>query len=155
MCFIISKRMKKKNKYHHVENVHFASYLLINDCKIVENKNKYTKVLIRKGGDCQCKDVIYWARCTKHIDVYISKIIKTLSKRIWKYKYGILKRSNNNELLEYFSEEHDFFLKKKTCNSGKTLEELYFKKDFWICRIQSLEPDDLNVDHSQYASQTF
>ena len=79
MCFIISKRMKKKQVASCGER---TFCLLINDCKIVENKNKYRKVLIIKGGDCQCKDVIYWARCTKHIDVYISKIIKTLSKRI-------------------------------------------------------------------------
>lgn len=64
----------------------------------------------------------------------------TLFKRISKHEFDILKRPSNNDLAEHFNKNYDFGneLSSIILEKGiKTLEELSFKEDLWICFFQS------------------
>lgn len=46
----------------------------------------------------------------------------------------------------------DFLILEKDIKSSK---ELAFKEDEWICRLQTLHPAGLNVEHGLYTSEMY
>ena len=130
----------------------------INKENTIENTNKCITIKVKAGGNCQSAGVIYAARCKKHNQIYTGKTSETLGKRFSKHKYDILKRPENNELASHFNKDHDitkdldFLILEKNI---KNAHELAFKEDEWICRLQTLHPSGLNVEHGHYASEMY
>lgn len=130
----------------------------INSEKTITNISKSITINNKAGGNCQSSGVIYAARCKKHNLIYIGKTTETLAKRFSKHKYDIFKRPENNELASHFHKNHDimndldFLILEKDIKSSK---ELAFKEDEWICRLQTLYPAGLNVEHGLYTSEMY
>ena len=130
----------------------------INEENTIENTNKSIAIKVKAGGNCQSTGVIYAARCKKHDQIYTGKTSETLAKRFYKHKYDILKRPENNELANHFNKDHDitkdldFLILEKDI---KNAHELSFKEDEWICRLQTLYPGGLNLEHGHYASEMY
>ena len=131
---------------------------LINNSKTIENENKKIKVNIKTEGSCQSTGIIYAARCKKHNKLYIGKTTETLATRFSKHKYDILKRPSNNELASHFHNDHklnedlDVLILEKDIKSPL---ELSFREDVWICRLQTFQPNGLNVDRGHYAAEMY
>ena len=131
---------------------------LVNQSNIIKNETKDIKIQIRTEATCHSKGVIYAARCKKHNKLYIGKTSETIATRFSKHKYDIQKRPSNNELASHFHTDHTInedldvlILEKDIKNS----HELSFKEDTWICRLQTLQPNGLNVEHGYYAAEMY
>ena len=68
----------------------------------------------------------------------------------------IAKRPHNNELAEHFHQNHDIDKDLDVViledNLYKSAERL-FKENQWICRLQSLQPQGLNIDQGSYTKE--
>ena len=98
---------------------------------------------------------MYAAWCKKHKLTYVGQTGGKLCDRFSKHRYDIKKRPENNELSEHFHTDHDVdkdlgvvILEKLQV---ETSEARKFYEDRWICKLQSFQPDGINVDVGAYA----
>ena len=128
----------------------------INQSSEITNGNITLK--LHDGGDCKSRGVIYAARCKKHRKIYIGQTGEKLADRFSKHRYDIKNRPDNTELSAHFHDDHnlekdlDVVILKSNL---PTATERLFYEDYWICRLQTLQPSGINIDGGNYVKEMY
>ena len=79
----------------------------INTAKLITN-DKLNKTEKTEGtGNCEEREIIYVAQCSKHKVLYIGHTGEQLSERFSKRRYDIENRPDNSELAKHFHENYN------------------------------------------------
>ena len=121
---------------------------------IINNKSKQQSGI--DGGSPTNKGVIYAARCTKHDIIYIGQTGDPLNHRFNRHRSDTTLYPDRCELPKHFSNN--------TCDFNKDLEisilenvkgsapSREYKEDQWIMRLDTCQPNGLNVHISDFGS---
>ena len=102
--------------------------------------------------------IIYIVNRKKCDLLYVGHTEEMMSTRFSKHKYDINKRPKNNELTEHCHGTHDtendleiFILDHGIPELGKGK----FLEDKYICKLQTIAPNGMNVDMGSYAKEIY
>ena len=127
----------------------------------IVNAKRGIKIKAEDGGNCQTKNLIYAAICTRHDMICIGQTGATLSSRFNRHRYDIKNRPDNSEIAEHFHKDHqDGDLKVMILQTGlsESEEQREHYEDRWICRLQSLQGKNssgLNKNTKIYAKEMY
>ena len=126
------------------------------------NRNPFSSTNLRfSTGNCKSTNVVYAAWCKKCKLCYVGQTGHQLSDRISKHRYDCNSRSDNCELTKHFHKNrHDFekdlgvvILEQLQKNS--TLQMRRYYEDRWICKLQTMQPNGINLDVGWYAKEMY
>ena len=79
----------------------------MNTAKLITNDKLNITEKIKGNGNCNKREMIYAAQCSKHKVLYIGHTGEQLSERFSKHRYDIKSRPDNSELAKHFHESHN------------------------------------------------
>ena len=79
----------------------------LNTAKLITNDKLNITEKIKGNGNCNKREMIYAAQCSKHKVLYIGHTGEQLSERFSKHRYDIKSRPDNSELAKHFHESHN------------------------------------------------
>ena len=126
--------------------------------KTVTNKNTGAKINIKPGATCKTTGIIYAIHCKKCEQIYIGHTGYSMSDRFSKHKYDIKNRPKQNELAAHCHNDHDIEndLEVFILDHGiPLLEHRKFLEDQYICKLQTLQPNGMNIDIGPYAKEMY
>lgn len=147
-----------------IQNDHSPSETIpCGHCKLCKNIMKSLPVSgtksITQGGDCKSRNLVYGAWCKKHKQLYVGQTGEKLCDRFSKHRYDIKKRPDNNELAAHFHNNHDVdkdlgvvILERLKVDNAEARK---YYEDRWVCKLQSLQPQGINVDTGWYAKEMY
>ena len=133
-------------------------------CKILNtnateiHNTKSNRTIKTAKANCKSKGVIYIAECTKHKLLYVGHSGDTLAERMYRHRYDIKKRPENNELAEHFHKNHDIGKDLKLYVAHTDINHTphrVWMEDRVMCQLQSKRPTGLNSDHGAYAKEMY
>ena len=178
----LSKFFKQKHTVTYGRNKSLSDHLLKKDianqqlhfnltpcgkCKLCSQMN--TAILITndklditekiKGtGNCNEREIIYVAQCSRHKVLYIGDTGEQLSKRFSNHRYDIKNRPDNSELAKYSHGSHNLNNDLKVTilqKNIKTAAVRRFHEDKWICKVKTLASYGLNTEIGDYAKEMY
>lgn len=135
-------------------------------CKNIMSNSPFSSTNLRfSGGDCKSTNVIYAAWCKKCKLCYVGQTGNKLSDRFSKHRYDCvynhLCRPENCELSEHFHKNgHDFekdlgVVILEQLSKDSSSQALKHYEDRWICKLQTMQPNGINVDVGWYAKEMY
>ena len=128
----------------------------INKSSEISNSNITFKS--NNGGTCKTQGVVYAARCKRHKKLNIGQTGETLAAPFSKHRYDIKNRPDNTELSIHFHSDHKLEdeLEAMTLRANlNTKPEQLFYENYWICRLQTLQPSGINADGGTFVKEMY
>ena len=131
-------------------------------CKNIMENSPFSGTNLRfSGGNCKSSNVIYGAWCKTCKLCYVGQTGDQLSDRFSKHRYDCKRRPENCELSDHFHKhQHDFekelgvvILEQLPKNSTSQVRKHY--EDRWICKLQTMQPNGINLDVGWYAKEMY
>ena len=130
----------------------------VNPKKTLVNTKTGAKIDVKPGASCRTKNVIYALNCIKCEKIYVGHTGSTMSERFSKHKYDANNRPDQNEFATHCHQHHDIYkdIEIYILDHGiKSIQERERLEDRYICRLQCMEPNGMNVKIGPYAKEMY
>ena len=130
----------------------------MNTAKLITNDKLNITEKIKGTGNCNEREIIYAAQCSKNKVLYIGRKWEQLSELFFKHRYDIKNSPDNSKLAKHFHESHNLNEDPNVAisqNNIKTAATGRHHEDKWICKLKTLVPYGLNTEIGDCAKKMY